>query len=169
MQVPGSPDSLLWSAQPWVLVLVEAWLLMDAGSGSGGWLLSAWPPRRWGDIHEHDRLQQGPAAVVLLDCGQTARVHRQRRLRLAIAWTGNRPTIPKLRACGSSKWTSREHSDTYSIFKIWDAKDWIPRGLHHGSPFFNRLCLGFSCLVLRGLPLFNVEKPTFPRENHFMR
>lgn len=50
---------------------------------------SLWTPRSRGDLHEHDRLQQGPAAVLLLDCGQAARLHRQRRSGLAIPGAGN--------------------------------------------------------------------------------
>lgn len=50
---------------------------------------SLWTPRRRGDLHEHDRLQQGPAAVLLLDCGQAARLPRQRGSGLAIPGAGN--------------------------------------------------------------------------------
>jgi hypothetical protein len=73
--------------------LLIAW----AEPESKGWLGSPWPPRSWGDVHEHDRLQQGPAAVLLLDCGQTARVYRQCWFGLAIPRTGNLSTLSKLK------------------------------------------------------------------------
>lgn len=64
---------------------------------------SPWTPRGRGDVHEHDRLQQGPAAVLLLDCGQTACVYRQCWLGLAISGTGNLSTLSKLQVLSASK------------------------------------------------------------------